>query len=77
MQRWRTSHASAVRQFSTNTSKASRPLCSFPFFLDGKRHDGVASSDNIVFRSKNVLVFQEGLARIMVFYSEGRDGRHF
>jgi precorrin-6B methylase 2 len=54
---------------------ASRQICQFGIYRDGQTRNDIASDSNVVFRSNDVLVVQEGPQRIMIFLRNGgQDG---
>lgn len=55
-----------VRRQSTR-----KPICKFGIFRDGQTHNDLASDNNVVFRSNEVLVVQESSERVLVFLKEG------
>jgi len=44
--------------------------CAFDTYLNGRVQKKVATADNVIFRSRDVLVVQDGATRIMVFLKE-------
>eukprot|EP00746_Dinoflagellata_sp_MGD_P162090 gnl/MRDRNA2_/MRDRNA2_89499_c0_seq1.p1 gnl/MRDRNA2_/MRDRNA2_89499_c0~~gnl/MRDRNA2_/MRDRNA2_89499_c0_seq1.p1 ORF type:complete len:367 (-),score=65.34 gnl/MRDRNA2_/MRDRNA2_89499_c0_seq1:36-1136(-) len=54
-------HCHASRLRSRN-----RQICQFSLFRNGRRHDLAASEKNIIFRSNDVLVVQDGSNRVMI-----------
>lgn len=69
----RVSHGAHLR---TRRHFARRQICKFEIYRQGKTLNYLASDNNVIFQSHDVLVVQEGSQRLMVFaHKGGMDGK--